>query len=612
MAEELRRDSAASKIQRNVRVIRSRSKESAMASEEADTAVVVADAAATQLVASILEASQPEPDAASIDVAPPFTVETEPPTMSALQMLLEQMPTEVSATAQQPSGIAAGAAGGTAASTQAQASPTPSPGPTLNPGQSSEPEPGRSSEPGLSPHPSPDPNQGPSAGSRPSQGPGSGRGASRSPSPSPGPATEGSARPSSPQRRTRSPSSTAVQAACRPVGPPILKPGWAGYGSRPIRRPQEPTAPPRQAARQRPGSAKRWLATASSASPPVAPQPPPAIASGEGGRPASAVARAPKPCSVDMSRLIWKMERKHTAEILRLQADMHACRQEIAALRQQVAKPQPPDIPPPAAPSMPSLSADAPSTKDTVELMAATTARQAQTITALLKLFGDDPPSGAVPSQAAEEQNADAPIADLLKDVEQLRSQVVAMQERSVEAEKILMPAPDMSKAPWHGGSATESVEGSAASDVHRIHSQLWNHLSTLSTQIGQIQESSSEAKHASEDGQCALRALLQTSRMIAEQLGVGPVLLGRPTTASTRCTSVLADEAEALAAGVAHMWRMQKTHATQGAPRRSQGENHSVGKQPAPVQAFGATVRANGSFRGEDRGSWLSHGGGW
>lgn len=119
--------------------------------------------------------------------------------------------------------------------------------------------------------------------------------------------------------------------------------------------------------------------------------------------------------------------------------------------------------------------------------------------------------------------------------------------------------------------------------------------VAALERQVGHLRDVSVEASRNVEQDQATLRALLRASRLLAERLGVGPVLLGRDTTGS------LAAEAEGLASGVCAAWRRQKAsgaipagagnilealilqRAELGSPRRP-----SIDEAPAPKLPLG------------------------
>eukprot|EP00811_Abedinium_folium_P015229 NODE_24197_length_634_cov_5.579882.p1 GENE.NODE_24197_length_634_cov_5.579882~~NODE_24197_length_634_cov_5.579882.p1 ORF type:complete len:169 (-),score=60.91 NODE_24197_length_634_cov_5.579882:100-606(-) len=79
--------------------------------------------------------------------------------------------------------------------------------------------------------------------------------------------------------------------------------------------------------------------------------------------------------------------------------------------------------------------------------------------------------------------------------------------------------------------------------------------VAVLDKQYTELRSVSAALQQATEDDQGAIRTMVRATRFVAEKLGVGPT----PLPSRPGHVPGLAEEAEALATGVAHAWRRQK-----------------------------------------------------
>lgn len=103
---------------------------------------------------------------------------------------------------------------------------------------------------------------------------------------------------------------------------------------------------------------------------------------------------------------------------------------------------------------------------------------------------------------------------------------------------------------------------GAAATAADDCAAEVRAQVAALERQVGHLRDLSAEAGRTAEQDQAALRAFLRASRLLAERIGVGPVIPGHETSASLlgcEASGGLLAEAEALAAGVSAAWRRQK-----------------------------------------------------
>lgn len=237
----------------------------------------------------------------------------------------------------------------------------------------------------------------------------------------------------------------------------------------------------------------------------------------QGAGPAPLPSTASVPQSPNAARR--PAERDYAAEVGRLNADLRACRREIVTLR---------------------------------------TDFSAALRSAALPVRG---PAAAV--QAAQASAAAQEVLD--KQVLQLREEVQSMMRGWMQEAAAVQTwaAPPVSAwlAPDEACSRPETLVGGPDDSGAQAH------VATLGRHVEHLCAVSTEAKITAEEAASAVRAQLQTSRLIAERLGVAPVLLGRPApegkagdgiSAWRRLCSV-SEEAEALAAGVAHAFAHQK-----------------------------------------------------
>lgn len=293
----------------------------------------------------------------------------------------------------------------------------------------------------------------------------------------------------------------------------------------------------------------------------------------------------------DIPRLIYKLERNHAAETGKLQADVRSCWREIAELRLTVSKVRPAGLQSETLPQPTSVTTQTelggehansrqdrqlPSARDHAGPSLAVSAAVARDVEQLRSEFSalqtrlDEVDQSfrnglhrellsEVRRGAAELQNLRALVESTAEDRKsQLRTfeaaaadvgaaacEALERRVRALEINHCLLLQQDEAGA--DDGSAREGL------DLHvRVQ------MAALSRQVDHLQEEATAAHECKEDDQGTLRALLRTSRIFAEQLGVGPVLLGR-----THSHCGLAAEAEALAASVAQAWRKQKASGT-------------------------------------------------
>lgn len=272
----------------------------------------------------------------------------------------------------------------------------------------------------------------------------------------------------------------------------------------------------------------------------------------------------------DIPRLIRRMERDHAAEVSLLKMEVQGMRHEVTALRADLAaamraamlKPGVPPARPTPAPVPPAPAASA-------------------------------APSGVRPVPPA----AFAVPTALAREVEQLRGEVRSLRARADRAEAGL-------RLGRRGELDQELAAEARTFDVElaeerpsevSLGPELRAQLAALDRRVQHGREAADAAKAAAEEAQAAIHAQLRTTRLLAERLGVGPVLLGRP-----RPDVGLGEEAESLAAGIAHAWRRQKaTGRCSGAsePGRAGGRVIDALRR----KADGSTAR--GDSQTEDRG---------
>jgi hypothetical protein len=109
-----------------------------------------------------------------------------------------------------------------------------------------------------------------------------------------------------------------------------------------------------------------------------------------------------------------------------------------------------------------------------------------------------------------------------------------------------------------HALEQAQLVHRGSPSVVQEAALEVKAQVATLERQMEHLRDLSMEASRNAEQDQATLCALLRTTRSLAGQLGVGPVLLGRESPHSHPSKGIAA-EAESLAASVAAGWRRQK-----------------------------------------------------
>lgn len=254
--------------------------------------------------------------------------------------------------------------------------------------------------------------------------------------------------------------------------------------------------------------------------------------------------------ATNITRLIRKMERDHAAEVSRLNAEMRGMQHEVAALRADFAA---------------AMRATAP--KPSVPLARPATA--------------PTPPTSPAPMQSGVRPVPPVAFAvptALAREVEQLRAEVRGLRERTAKSEIHMQEqrrAREVSARETlvgaEGAEASDPIEPIEAEDEFRGSEdgarsalEVRAQVAALDRRVEHTREAATAARAAAEEVQAAVYAQLRTTRLLAERLGVGPVLLGRP-----RPDVGLGEEAESLASGIAHAWRRQKAGGarTLGAP---------------------------------------------
>jgi len=288
----------------------------------------------------------------------------------------------------------------------------------------------------------------------------------------------------------------------------------------------------------------------------------------------------------DIPRLIWKIEREHAAEAGRLHAELRAMRREVEVLRHDLtalsslsgpkvaprplsplatsastasacSSPQPPPQPP-ACPAPLLLARGLEELRAEVRGMRGCSASTECELRGALSALRMEALAEARSEARAEVQRSVAGACDAASSHLGVTTACVVDGDTGA----VLNGDDDVAQAVERRLQVVgdRAVLGTAAAgsacDAGQAALEVRVQVAALNRQVGHLRDASAEAKAVAEEDQAALRALLRASRMLAERLGVGPVLLGRPGTGPS---IGVAAEAEALAAGVAYAWRRQK-----------------------------------------------------
>jgi len=247
--------------------------------------------------------------------------------------------------------------------------------------------------------------------------------------------------------------------------------------------------------------------------------------------------------------LIWQLQKHHASETSRLQAELRSMWREFSSLRDGLSGStpravalKPPSVPAtPTAPS-PALTKEVDQLRSEVRSLSERSASAERTAHAAAEAVGAlREEVRRCASEASERAFRETRSRTQLQSEE---AELVAAQDNASDSlEQRLRTLEEMSCGIQQ--TTTQSENGC----------EMRAQVAALERQVGHLQDLCGQVGHIAEQDQAALRPLLRTSRLLAERLGIGPVLLGRERLGRPS----LAEEAEGLAAGVAAAWRRQK-----------------------------------------------------
>lgn len=266
-----------------------------------------------------------------------------------------------------------------------------------------------------------------------------------------------------------------------------------------------------------------------------------------------------------MPRLIWQLEKSHASNTGRMQAEMRSLWREFSTLRDglQLSATLKPALP--ATEAVAGASGLAPALAREVKQMrsevhvfceqSATAERTARAAAEAVESLREEV------RKCAEDATASASAAKLAARASARSQQIFSETKSTVARDDAKAARNDATASMEQRLHAIEEMQMTctgallapvaATDDGYAV--EVRAQVAALERQVGHLRELSVEASRNVEQDQVALRAILRTSRQLAERLGVGPVLLGRETASS------IAAEAEGLADGVAAAWRRQK-----------------------------------------------------